>query len=186
MTEKFSAKHVLVALGAPIERYAFANVIDWDEVARVYGEEFRDGYLVSVSGSTNYDDEGYYVGEPSWFICVPTIENPKEVISRCFVEERQAGPHGSYDEYGYNEIEIGDYLASAKPELLWMNGILLCSRKLLDIPHKTITSNFEETIVFGPHGKFADGKADYPPLIAGLDEDDGEDQWEQYYGQHGK
>lgn len=149
MTNSASSRQVISALGAKVGPYVFGNEINWDYIAKTYGEEFRNGYLASANGINEFNDEGYYPSEPFWFICSPRVAEPGEAILKSLLEEMDKGTFSIYGEtvsrhnifFYLQEISLGTYLDSAKFETLWRNGIIMCARRLVHLDHRSVSDD---------------------------------------------
>lgn len=191
MASSISSRSVVVALGATIEPYVFANEIDWNAIANSYGEEFRSGYLASVVGVQDYDDEGYYTREPIWFICASTVSDPRSAIAASLLEEETANRKSGNKEdltfdrqrFYCDDLNVADYLACANLQTLWRNGILLCRRELAEIKHQRIANDLDDYIPGAAASRILG--FDLPEEIVDENEDDSDTLWDRYIESRG-
>ena len=193
MANSAFSRQIVSALGANVGPYVFGNEINWDYITKTYGEEFRNGYLASANGISEFNDEGYYPSEPFWFICSPQVTEPGEAIVKSLLQEIDNGTFSLYGEdvtrhnmfFYLQELSVGTYLDSAKFETLWRNGLIMCVRRLVHLDHRSVSDNLSEYVTDDMLGESVNTFHTTNEYLK-EDEEDGSDQiWEEYCERRG-
>jgi hypothetical protein len=127
------ARIVVNTLGSGFTAYAIKMKIDWDEIAKIYGERFRDGKLYHFPGTSEYDDSSYYMAGETWVIAAADVTNPGRVIAECMMEEIRGlrsnpkSPISDWDSRG--TVGLSDYFDVCDSNLLHRNGIIFAFKQ---------------------------------------------------------
>lgn len=127
---------VMYALGAPFRHYAIVdNVVDWDEIARLYGERFRDGKLYYFEGETEFDDSSYYQHGEAYVIAAGDVSSVEDTLKKCllaeidFTEQELEEPSSEIVVFREMLFSLGSYSEYCDNILLWRHGIVFAYRE---------------------------------------------------------
>lgn len=126
-TEHDKARVVISTLGGGVKNYAIKSQINWDEVANIYGERFRNGTLYHYPGTQEYDDNDYYMSGETWLIAAGDVDDPGRVVAECMLKElreKDQNPESSIHNLYYN-VSLGSYVQECDLGLLHRHGIVL-------------------------------------------------------------
>lgn len=143
MKENDRARHVLVALGGPVERLVLGeDSLEQAAIVDRYGERFRDAKIVRFSTPIDYDDSGYSSYSDQWALVAADVDDPTRVIAECFMQElRENGLRGD-DGLLSAELSVGDYACVCDDGLLFMRGVVFMGRAQ---PQRTLQSALSQS-----------------------------------------